>query len=417
MNFSIKSLALSRVTSHSPLITQFGSQLKYLSFQKSSFDHFTSNFIRMSMPSGKAMFSKVKFGNFLKTPVKFIETDIKKSIFTQHKEISTAEGPVITMTSCLFQNCTTQRAGGGLLCIGPNYNLTLQKSSFFNCDSLTSKGGGLQFDGDSLILYHTCFSFCEADTYGQALHAESSTQNNIIIEGCNINFCTERPSETGEESSPVELYRGKHKLTETNITDCIVTMLYSGFHTDDSTSSYIMYNTFKNNTGNIVVGAEDIKLDDEIAFCSFIENKKQDDGYGVIYTNVKMIVANCVFINNYEYLAQSDVTLDFTFRNCEFNTNYGQVNKTGPLTVYFTNCKSDPNAKPIQISKFDTRYCWELDPPTLPAGNSTYWFFLVFIVFAGMVSFTTFLSFKRLRNPSSAVNADPLVKDKENTYN
>ena len=418
MNYSINALTLSRVSGESPVLSQFSSQMKLFSLRNSQFREFTTSFARLSLNSGKAVFSSTKFNKFLSSPLQFNQQKIEKTYIYEHKTVLPTEGPIVELSQVHFEDCTNNDAGGGLLVVGINYNLSISKSSFLRCDSLTGKGGAFQFDGDSLSLYHSCFAYCEAETYGQAFHAESATEREIIIEGCDVSYCTDTPSVTGEESAPVELYKGLHRIIESNISNCVVTMLYSAFHTDDSSSSYITANIFQNNTGNIVLGAEDIKQNDEIYLCSFIDNKQLETYYGIIYVTIHTTAGECVFTNNkFDYLVQSDTTVDFTFRECIFDGNYGLVNASGPLVTY-SGCDIKENYGPIVISMFDTRYCWQIDPPTLPAGNVTYWFLLVFAVFAGVVGYTTFASYRRMSNPASTkLNADPLMQEKGETYN
>ena len=417
MNFSINSLSLSRIIGESPLLSSFNSQLKLLSLKNSHFNQFSSNFARLSMSTGKAIFVSTRFNNFLSSPLRFNQAKIEKTYIYEHRTIQTSEGPSVELSQVHFENCSNSDAGGGLLVKGLSFNLTIEKSSFVHCDSTGSKGGAFQFDGDSLFLYHSCFSYCEAETYGQAFHAESGVDHQLIIEGCDVSYSTTRVSESGEESAPVELYRGLHRIIESNISNCVVTMLYSAFHTDDSTSSYITGNIFQNNTGNIVVGAEDVKENDEIYLCSFVDNKEIDSNYGVIYVTLDTTAGECIFSNNnFNYLVQADVSAQFTFRECIFDGSFSTQNVTGVIVTY-DDCEAKSSGlKPLVMSQFDTRYCWQIDPPTLPAGDVTYWFFIVFAVFAGVVGYTTFASYKRLNNAAN-INPNPLVSSQTDTYN
>jgi hypothetical protein len=288
---------------------------------------------------------------------------------------------------------------------------------------MEGQGGGIYFDSVAMYASRTCFAECESDSSGQAIFAQTVKSDNIYIEGCSIDKCTLRASETGEESAPIDLYLGKQRVKESNVTNCILSMMYSALHTDDSDSVIMIFDNFEKNTGNIVISIEDVKSNDDLSYVNIINNKcVEESTYGVVYVSTTTNFKNVLFISNSPILVQSDYSVDFTFNKCVFDSAFDKTkNATGKVNLEFVDCKSKDDPDPYKFSIFDTRYCWMIDAPKLPAGSSSYWFLLVFFLFVGIVGYTTFLSYKRITSGTvlsgnTEVNSNPLVKTEEVSY-
>ena len=381
MNFSISSLSLAKVL-NGPAFSSPLMQRGMFSLKNSDASRFASNFVRFSQFTGKANFNRNRFSNFLSSALRFDTIEYTKQTINYQKTFDDSNGPNINVKSCLFKLCKTNGDGGGLSVSGETLTLQIRESSFFDCDSTEGKGGGIFFDGISMYAKNTCFSYCESDSSGQAIYAQTMTKKNLYIEGCDVSRCTDIASESGEESAPIDLFMGLQRVKESNVTSCVLSMLYSAFHTDDSDSIIMTFDNFENNVGNVVIGIEDAKSNDDLSYVNLINNKCTDQStYGIVYATTKTVFKNVLFSGNSPLLVQSDYTIDFTFNKCVFDGEFGQTNVTKLVKVTWQECTKKDEPDRYKFSVFDTRYCWMIDPPKLSAGSSTYWFFLVFFVF------------------------------------
>lgn len=421
MNFSISSLSLAKVL-NGPAFSSPLMQRGVFSLKNSDASRFASNFLRFSQFNGKAYFNNNRFSNFLSSALRFDKIEYSKQTINVQKSFDDSNGPYIDVKSCLFRMCETNGDGGGLSVSGETLTLNIKESSFFDCDSREGKGGGIYFDGISMYAKNTCFSYCESDNTGQAIFAQTTTKKNLYIEGCDVAMCTNVASETGEESAPIDLFMGKQRVKESNVTSCILSMLYSAFHTDDSDSIIMTFDNFEKNEGNIVIGIEDARSNDDLSYVNIINNKCNDPStYGVVYATTNTVFRNVLFSGNTNLLVQSDVEIEFTFDKCVFDAEYGTANVTSKVKVSWTGCSMKDDPSRYKFSVFDTRYCWMIDPPKLSAGPATYWFLLVFFVFCGTVGYTTYLSWKRITSGivvdgNADVNSNPLVQKNEVSY-
>ena len=403
MNRTLVSLSLSHSLSQSNVFGLMHARQSF-TMRKSQLSNFAFTFSKFNHFNGPVSFSKTKFKNFLQTPLTFNAATYHGQVIT--RSIIFAEST--DLSACLFQNCSTDTDGGAISVLDDNINLHISKSSFYNCRAPYGHGGAISFQSDSLYMKNVCFLKCDSEYSGPGVDATSFTDKSLFFEGSSIDSCPDGLVPDESSQGPINFFQGDHRVVESNFTNNEVSDIASGFHTDDSLSCILTFSNFAHNRGKICLDIEDVRHNDDISYINFVNNTSPVPAYALIEATNNTILREGVFKENSRLLVQSATSINFIFRSCTFDGPYSTTNVTAQVLVSFEDCASKSNPKTEKFSPFDQRYCWMIDPPTLSAGPGTYWFFLVFFVFAGFVSYTTFLSYKRLTQKGEPMigNAD-----------
>ena len=363
------------------------------SMKKSKLFNFAHSFAKFYEFNGPVSFSKTHFSNFLNTPVTFNSISYHGQTINKYTLIS----QTTDFSSCLFQQCTCPDYDGGALAVkADGITLSITKSSFYQCKAPNGHGGAISFQSDSLYLKNTCFLECESEYSGPGVDATSFTDKNLYFEGSSIDQCPNNLLCSIESKGPIFFFQGSQRCVESNFTGNKIANIACGFYTDDSITFTLTYSNFANNVGINTVYIEDVKNRDDFNNINFINNTCPIKTNGIIFTTRETTLEKGVFVENTEMLVESVSQVSFVFYDTVFDHPYSEANATDMVTVHYNKCKTTSNPETLKFSVFDQRYCWMIDPPPLPAGNDTYWFFILFFIFAGFVSYSTFISFKKI---------------------
>lgn len=412
MNTTIIALARSQVLG-SPIMLNSMSQARNFRLHKSQLSMFSNSFLRAADYKGNAMFTNSKFSKFLNSAVRFDSITFQKNIYRERQDVSHPIDNQVIFESCVFQDCKEPESNGGAIyVVNDAITLNLKKVSAANSNAQYGKGGAVYFEGKSFIATMTCFYNCFCEYNGQAIYAVTMSDSYLTFERSNINFCAQNPEKEAEGQNAALFFHRGHQVTKmNNFTNNKVGDLYSAFNTDDSVTFVFTDVSLVNNSGKIMLGLEDSKHDDDLSYCNVIGNIVTDSDYGLIYFTHSLIISHFVFKSNSPQLFHTTETLEVTLKDCVFDKDFSSM-VVSNQKIITDGIDVDENPKLYPISRFDTRYCWEVNPEKLPAGPVTYWFLLLFFGFTGLIGYSTYISYKKL----SAINPTPLLANPDASY-
>ncbi|EAY14835.1 hypothetical protein TVAG_411010 [Trichomonas vaginalis G3] len=411
MNFTILSLARTKSLS-SPISLSASTQMRNFKLQNARLSMFSHSFARFNNFKGSASFANSKFTNFMQSVVRFDAIQYSGNQYTTRMSITTNASNSIEFVSCLFHDINeAENNGAAIYASHDNIDLSLNKVSFRNCRSPQGNGGAVYFEGQNFHCKETCFMNCFCEYNGQAIYASTMNDGYLTFQGSNINECPNSHEIEESHNSPLFLWRGYQTVKQVNFTNNVVGDLYSGLNTDDSKSLIFTDASLTNNTGNILIGLEDARHNDDLSFVNLVNNKIYSSDYGLIYYTTKITLRSFVFEGNSPWLFHTNDKLEADLNDCVFDSDFSAANYSNQVVVT-KNIKIDKDPKLYPISKFDTRYCWEINPPKLSAGPGTYGFLVFLALFIAFVGYALFIGYQKL----TSINPQPLLPASEDSY-
>jgi len=411
MNHQIRSLMIGNIF-QSLHCSSLRMQQSKLTVFGSSFSRIANSAFQMNSFSNSAIFNHCSFTYFLGHPIS-VNTNEKNSVYIGERQsyVSPADRS-ISFTFCMFRECQVANDDGGAIYVwdvSGNVQLNVLHSSFYRCQSNLLHGGAIYFVGGSISIKESCFDYCAApESSGQAVEAQTSKDGNMGFEGISVSRCAPIVRRSDSSSASFSIIDGIQKIANANFSNSYVSDIYSTIHSDDSDSIILSFCNFANNIGSIVLGIEDHRFNDDISYLNFVDNKVDDADYGLIYLNgIKSVMKTCVFYYNTPILFHASRQIEVNMVRCILDRSVSQANYTDNVMVTLTECefKNPPNT--YKVSIFDSRYCWMINPPTLPAGPSTNILLLFIIAFFGLVSYGLYIYYPTL----AATCADPSAYD------
>lgn len=383
---------------------------------------------------GQSKFAKTTFDSIIGGAVRAESAyDVKDQIIEKRVFYTPFTDNRYSFESCMFRNChiTGELNNGGAISISAStssfdqdVDFSIEFSSFYNCWCAGGQGGAIALTliSDADIL-HTCFDSCttreQSETgdfgAGTAVYITHRLNAKLTLRtksrGSSYNKCPSTGVMNPNTQSVFYSYQGEIDIDHSNFTQNFVEKSAAALLLFEPKTCFIDYLNLINQTGEYTVyisSQSDSSCDINtvnFVYCNQHADAKSYKGV-LAGLHTQITIEDSVFIlGSNQYLATKTHTSDtsrFTFSKCVFDqdTSFYQ----DPSICTFNSCSKSDNPATNDITFFDSRECWEIEPERLPASDSVYAFFLVFAVFAGLIGFGLYLQITQFTGGNATIS-------------
>jgi hypothetical protein len=255
----------------------------------------------------------------------------------------------VYVLNCLFNKCTSTGYGGAFYCTSSVTKLLVESTSFFSCNTSSTKGGAVYFynkESGECVLYKVCASDCCSESGLNGLFADIYAKNtasgkNYVIYSSIARCINEKIGSW----HTLRLNYGNNYCSSVNssMNKCGWRPGISCEPTADSSSvtCLVVYSTFVDNNATqarvICFGRSSANY--EMKWCNILRNSQislSTNGLIDIYGST-IIENSCIIENVADYIFYSSTSITYTISNCTLDktTNNGYLTTRNTVTKSF----------------------------------------------------------------------------------
>jgi len=249
------------------------------------------------------------------------------------------QGVIINIASCFFVRSSQYSGNGGVVFINDgSLSMNISHSMFYYCAS-SSEGGAIYYDSSDSCLKMICANGCCAVSKCHFAHLKTSQMNKV--EYLSISCC----SHSTVGSYPLRLYKGNHKVDNTNSSmnnayEC------SGIYFDTPITFTSTYCTFSNNIASNSICIKFYSNSGTVSSANIVHNNSPSFGVIYVYTGTPKI-KYCIIQDNRNKL--------FHVQSGSFEVSNSMISHSGMSSTGINN--SITITKTYHLPFFNSHYC------------------------------------------------------------